>query len=374
MVGMLDWYFTYGKAIDRLFVEEAALFARLVEGCGVRAFALVDAGWARGDRGCWHDDQTVSHEDFGDIRQVAVQERALGLVPGIWTRVLCTHPDDPEEVRLPRDCKFLDPSLPQNLERIARLVRLFRSWGYDVIKHDFTTCDIFGRWGFDMGNVLTDEGWSFRDNSRTTAEVILGLYEAIRRGCGDDGIIMGCNTVSHLSAGLVEYCRVGDDSGNNLERALEYGLNPLAFRLPQHNTFYAADPDCISNLEEIPWKYNRQFIGLVAESGAPLQLSTRLGGISDEQREAFREAFRIIGRGKRPVVEPLDWMERPDPVRWRIGDAVVEMDRDFPGRPPVSTSPVQWPIARCATREWSGTGHGGSVIPSRVPRAASGRR
>jgi len=325
MVGTLDWYYTYGKCTDRLFVEEAELFARLIDGCGIKGFALVDAGWAPGDRSCWHEDQTVSHPDFGSIEKLPARVRALGLAPGIWTRALCTNSKDPESVRLPRDRKYLDPSLPENLERTRELMQLFRAWGFEVIKHDFTTFDVFGRWGFEMGAGLTQDGWTFHDNTRTTAEVILSLYRSIRDGCGPDASIIGCNTLSHLSAGLVEYNRVGDDSGNNLERAMKFGPNPFAFRLPQHNAFYAIDPDCVGNLKEIPWKYNRQFIELVSESGALLEISTRLGGISSEQRETLRAAYRRLA-GSRHNVEPLDWMEQHIPARWIVNGRLVEMD------------------------------------------------
>ena len=136
-----------------------------------------------------------------------------------------------------------------------------------MIKHDYTTFDLFGRWGFQMGTELTSGNWTFRDRSRTTAEVVLNLYEAIRDGCGRDGFLIGCNTLSHLSAGCFEYCRVGDDSGNNLERAMKYGPNPFAFRLPQHRAFYVVDPDCVGNLKDIPWKYNRQFLNWWARAG-----------------------------------------------------------------------------------------------------------
>ena len=329
MVGTLDWYYTYGKCTDALFISEAELFAELLDGCGVKGFALVDAGWAPGDRSSWHEDQTTTHKDFGSIQKVAAGVRALGLAPGIWTRVLCAGPGDPDGVRLPRERRFLDPTLPENLDRIRKLIRLFRSWGFDIVKHDFTTFDIFGRWGFEMGAALTDAGWTFRDDTRTSAEVILDLYRAIREGCGEDGHLIGCNTVSHLSAGLVEYCRVGDDSGNNLERAMKYGPNPFAFRLPQHEAFYAVDPDCVGNLKDIPWKYNRQFIKLVSESGALLETSTRLGELTAEQRAALRDAYKRIGRGSPLEVEPLDWMEKTIPARWRIGGTYVEMDWDL---------------------------------------------
>lgn len=329
MAGTLDWYYTYGKCTDALFISEAKLFADLLDGCGVDGFALVDAGWAPGDRSSWHEDQTTTHKDFGSIQKVATGVRALGLAPGIWTRVLCAGPKDPDDIRLPRERRFLDPSLPEILERTRGLLRLYRSWGFDIIKHDFTTFDIFGRWGFEMGSALTNAGWTFRDDTRTSAEVILDLYRAIREGCGEDAHIIGCNTVSHLSAGLVEYCRVGDDSGNNLERAMKYGPNPFAFRLPQHEAFYAIDPDCVGNLKDIPWKYNRQFIRLVSESGALLETSTRLGGLTVEQRTTLRDAYKRIGLGSPLEVEPLDWMEKTIPARWKIGGRIVELDWDL---------------------------------------------
>ena len=32
-------------------------------------------------------------------------------------------------------------------------------WGYELVKHDFSTFDILGRWGMTMGAELTSEGW-----------------------------------------------------------------------------------------------------------------------------------------------------------------------------------------------------------------------
>ena len=40
--------------------------------------------------------------------------------------------------------------------------------------------------------------------------------------------------------------RTGDDtSGRIWERTRRMGVNTLAFRLPQHNTFYHIDADCV---------------------------------------------------------------------------------------------------------------------------------
>ena len=63
------------------------------------------------------------------------------------------------------------------------------------------TYDITGKWGFQMTGSITESDWSFNDKSKTTAEIIKNLYNAIREAAGDMYLI-GCNTISHLSAGV----------------------------------------------------------------------------------------------------------------------------------------------------------------------------
>ena len=49
----------------------------------------------------------------------------------------------------------IDPSVPEALEQVSREVRLLREWGYELIKHDYTSFDLLGRWGFSMAADLT---------------------------------------------------------------------------------------------------------------------------------------------------------------------------------------------------------------------------
>ncbi len=92
--------------------------------------------------------------------------------------------------------------------------------------------------GFDMKDSITSPNWNFNDRTKTTAEIALDLYRAIRQAAGDGIYVIGCNTLSHLSAGIFELCRIGDDtSGREWDRTRKMGVNTLAFRLPQHNKF-----------------------------------------------------------------------------------------------------------------------------------------
>ena len=197
---------------------------------------------------------------------------------------------------------------------VARL----RAWGFDLIKHDYTTFDLFGRWGFQMGTALTRDGWTFAGGpGRTTAEIISGLYETIREAAGD-ALIIGCNSVSHLSAGVFEICRIGDDtSGTAWARTRKMGVNTLAFRGVQHDAFYAADADCVGVTNAIPWELNRQWLDLVARSGTALFVSLAPDAVGAAQARDLRAALARAARTQ-PLGEPLDWQRTAWPARWRL--------------------------------------------------------
>jgi alpha-galactosidase len=186
-----------------------------------------------------------------------------------------------------------------------------------LIKHDFSTFDLTGRWGFQMGPDLSDRNWHFQDRGKTTAEIVLDLYRTIRRSAGDAALI-GCNTVGHLAAGLVEAQRIGDDtSGREWSRTRKMGVNTLAFRMPQHNTFFAADADCVPVTREIPWSLTRQWLDLVARSGTALFLSADPDAVAAEHKPALKAALAAAA-GVHPPGTPLDWMDTTVPEHWRL--------------------------------------------------------
>lgn len=201
-------------------------------------------------------------------------------------------------------------------------------WGYELIKQDFSTFDLLGRWGFQMGAQVTDEGWSFADGSKTTAMVIQDLYAAMRAGVRDETLLMGCNTMPHLSAGVFELSRTGDDtSGRFWERTRLMGVNTLAFRMLQHDVFQSCDADCVGLTREVPWAKNAQWLDLLARSGTPLFVSAAPEAVGPAQDAALREAFRRASLPHAPA-EPLDWMETTCPARWRTDEGEIEYDWD----------------------------------------------
>jgi alpha-galactosidase len=189
-----------------------------------------------------------------------------------------------------------------------------------------------------MGAQPTIPGWSLHDRTRTNAEIIHDLYESVRSVARQQTII-GCNTVGHLAAGLFEAQRTGDDtSGKIWERTRRMGVNTLAYRLPQHNTFFAVDPDCVGITKDIPWELNRQWLDLLARSGAALFVSTAPDATGAEQREALRQAFALAASGKAEG-RPADWFHDTTPWRWQFGNPTATERYDW--MPPLGAWPFE---------------------------------
>jgi alpha-galactosidase len=221
----------------------------------------------------------------------------------------------------------LDPSHPDVIAKVQEDIRRICGWGYRLIKHDFSTFDIFGKWGFQMLPLMTEDGWHFYDRSRTSAEIVTDLYRAILDAAKPYGtLILGCNTIGHLGAGLMHMNRTGDDTSGLLwERAFRLGVNTLAFRMPQHRRFYDVDADCLGVTEKLPWKYNRLWGELLAKSGTSLFISVKPGVLEETETAELKEDLRL-GSLQEHIAQPLDWEETTLPQNWKSGEETLFFD------------------------------------------------
>lgn len=332
-----DWYYAYGHSTQETLLRDSTLISNLAGAAKNRPFSVVDGGWQYcGD--CFGSPWHLANYRFPNIAKLAGDIRETGCHPGIWIRPLLTHEDLPATWTLPNrgnmptHGRILDPSVPEVLEKIHADVRRLSDWGYELIKHDFSTYDLFAKWGFEMGGAITAGLWKFTDDSRTSAEIIGGLYRTVR-DAAKDAVIIGCNTIGHLGAGLFQLQRTGDDtSGRNWERTRRMGINTLAFRMMQHETFFASDADCVGLTGAVPWELNRQWLSLLASSGTPLFVSASPQAVGPEQKAALQEAFAVASQPQAPA-EPLDWMENTCPERWKIAGKEVTFDWSASGVP-----------------------------------------
>jgi alpha-galactosidase len=318
--GSNDWYWAYGKNSAQTVLTDTGHIVELSPAGGNRPFAVIDDGW-QPERSA--DKQGVGtwdhgNEKFPDMPGLAAEIRSAGARAGVWIRPLQAMKDAPDAWRLPRDKAYLDPTVPDVLKKVGDDIARLRQWGYELIKHDYTTYDLFGRWGFQMGAAMTRDGWTFASGpTRTTAEIVNELYGTIRRAAGDS-LVIGCNTVSHLSAGQFEICRIGDDtSGTEWARTRKMGVNTLAFRGVQHGAFYVADADCVGVTNAIPWAQNKQWLDLLARSGTMLFVSLAPDALGAEQRRDLKEAL-VLAAVTHPLAEPLDWQSTVYPSKWKM--------------------------------------------------------
>jgi alpha-galactosidase len=323
--GANDWDYSYGQSTAQTILRDTEFIVELSPGGVARPFSVIDGGWTNG---------TPAWPDMGKLAQEIKQRTAR---PGIWIRPLEAPQDAARGLLLPgarfgerteraRELAY-DPTHPEAQEKIRAKMRQATGWGYEMVKHDFSTYDLLGHWGFEMGPQPTSPGWSLHDRSRTNAEVIAGLYAMLRDTAGDQVLLDGCNTVGHLGQGIFDLQRTGDDtSGRQWERSRRMGVNTLAFRLPQHGTFYILDADLVGITEAVPWEFGRQWLEVLAQSGTATIVSAGPPARGSEQRAALRHAFAIAAAGGASA-RPVDWLETSTPEHWQASGKTSEQQQ-----------------------------------------------
>lgn len=319
--GSNNWYYAYGNISEKMVCEDADCLKKLTEGIPNRPYMVIDDGWQKEhvlekyNGGPWRQ----GNAEFPDMKRLASEIQQKNVIPGIWIRLLLNEtPKIPKEQRLSHN-GCLDPSHPEVLDYIEEDVRTLCEWGYRLIKHDFSTYDILGKWGFEMQPFVTGPDWAFSDAGKTTAEIIKGFYGRIYRVAKEYGcLVLGCNTIGHLGAGMMHLHRTGDDtSGLHWDLTRRNGVNALAFRMPQHGIFFDIDADCVGFTEQIDWKWNRQWAKLLAHSGTPLFLSVKPGLPSAGEEEELRSYMKTAAEYHEPA-KPLDWEDTACPACWDI--------------------------------------------------------
>ena len=317
-----NWYYAYGKSSYGEIISDTKLQVELAKGIENKPFEVIDDCWQINScEGPW-----LPNEKFGDMKKLADEMKKIGARPGIWVRFL--HNRDSaitEEMRILRNGKrqYLDPTHPAVQEYIKADIERIKGWGYELIKHDFTTFDLFGGWGSELNPKVEEiNDWSFYDKTKTNAEIVLDLYRLIKDTAGDI-LIIGCNTVSHLCAGLVEINRTGNDtSGREWDATKKNGVNTLAFRLAQNEAFYMCDADCVGILDDnIPWEKNSQWLHLLSYSNTPLFVSCK-DNLTEEQKTDLSTAYKTFRTAH--SIKPVDIYENKTPSEWIIDGETVK--------------------------------------------------
>ena len=326
--GSNNWYYAYGRSSHEEILADTDFVAGLCADPNNPPYMVIDDGWQPNPcDGPWH----IGNERFPDMKALCDAMKAKGVRPGIWIRYLRDLAKQTEgitpDMRNSRDPEFLDPSHPAVLQKVVEDTRrLTEEWGYQLIKHDFSTYDVFGFWGVQRAGFMAVDGWHFYDTTKTTAEIILNLYKTIREAAGEQTILLGCNVIGHLAAGLVHMNRTGDDtSGLEWERTRKMGVNTLAFRMLHDEAFFDADADCVGITGAIPWTLNREWLKALSASGTPLFVSCKPDVPDAAAKEDLKQAFARSAQQADTLI-PLDWMENSCPEHWLLNGEEVHFN------------------------------------------------
>ena len=328
--GSNNWYYAYGKSSESEILADCDYILHLTKDIENKPYMVIDDCWQEHHRlneyngGPW----TKGNEKFPDMKALADKLVQKGVRPGIWVRLLLNEDENiKNEWRLSHN-NCIDPTNPEALNYIKEDIKRICNWGYTLIKHDFSTFDLFGKWGFQMSPLVTDDGWHFYDDSLTSAEVVKLLYKVILdasvEASNGETLILGCNTIGHLGAGYMHINRTGDDtSGVDWERTRFMGVNTLAFRLPQHGKFYEIDADCVGIDGGISWSMNKQWADVLAQSGTPLFISVRPNILDETEKQELHEILKVASKQEHHVI-PVDWEETTCPEHWQDKDHDID--------------------------------------------------
>ncbi len=322
--GVNNWYWAYGEISHDVVMKETAYLKEMCADTVTSPYMILDDGWQLSryaveghayNGGPWDR----AHKGFPSMEKTADCIRKMGAKPGIWFRPLLTAMQVPAFAASKADFNTagvaLDPTHPFVTELVLSDVSRIRGWGYELIKHDFSTIDAMGDY---LKNPFLDNDRKLYDSSITNCKALRNLYQTIQAAAGN-AVVIGCNTINHLVAGIHAVQRVGaDTSGRNFEVTRNDGVHTFV-RLPQNGTFFAHDPDCAAFTKKVSHEMNLDFLEACAVTGAVTLASVTPGCLSQKEMNRIRQIYKVASEGGLGAV-PADWLGNNEPSHFVCPD------------------------------------------------------
>jgi len=340
-VGWCSWYYFYTHVTQDAFLANLDKMASLREELDLDLFQL-DDGYqtAIGD---W----LTTNEEFPDgLAALPPAIAAAGFTPGVWTAPFLAdrhsalareHPDwllrraNGKPVRgvynplwnLWRGMWTLDLTRPAVLAWLTDTFAQLRAMGWRLFKIDFL-----------YAGALPGER---HDPTVTRAGALRAGLEAIRRGAGDDALILGCGCPLGPAVGICDIMRIGPDVTPRWRNPMRWALrdhNCLStlhavrntiHRSFLHRAWWINDPDCVMAREKknkLTLPEIQTFASLAAVSDGMFLLSDDMTEYPPERLELVKTA--LAHRAGRMRVLDADAGEFPTrlvsiaPDGWRL--------------------------------------------------------
>jgi len=335
-VGWVDWYFSKAQTTENDVMENLDFIERELKDFGLE-YIQIDSGWQLGVEatppphnviagGPW-----VPNSKFPrGMKWFADEIRKRGLKPGIWVRPF--HIIDGAKERLEHPDWFNDrgqmdcsnPEVRTSVQQVFR--KLTEEWGYEYVKYDFPSFDLFGEWG---PKLFADHVAQLEphDQSRTNIESYRNSLKVIADTVRGKAHLLACNSVMPPTLGLAEVFRIGDDVGD-WNRTFTYGVKSVSARYYTNGAFWTNDPDCLLVREPFTMEQAQMWGSLIALSGGAVFVSEYLSKLPAERLEILKKVMPVYRNAKQAYGfgRPLDLFENDPPQVWSL-----DVEKDFGG-------------------------------------------
>lgn len=325
-VGWVDWYFAKATTTEDDVLRNLDFIADELKDFGLE-YVQIDSGWQLGVEttppphnviagGPW-----IPNSKFPrGMKWFADEIRKRGMKPGIWIRPFHSIDGSPERMKHPEwfnEKGQMDFSHQEVRAEVERLIALLTDeWGFEYIKYDFPSYDLFDAWGpalFEDHSAHKETHDSRKTNIVAYSEAIEGIAEAAR----GKAYLLACNSVMPATIGKAEVFRIGDDVGD-WERTFRYGVRSVSSRYYTNGVFWTNDPDCLLVREPFTIEQARMWASLISLSGGAVFISEYLPKLPLERLQIIKKAMPVYknsGSGY-PFGRPVDLLENDPPTIW----------------------------------------------------------
>jgi hypothetical protein len=327
-VGWADWYFAYGTTDEDEALKNLDFVARELKDFGVEYFEI-DSAWQLGVEtttppdnlvagGPWVPNSKFPH----GMKWFADRIREECLKPGIWVRPFQMIDDAPERKAHPdwfNEKGQMDFSNPAVQLWVKNLFTMFvDDWGYQYIKFDFPSFDLFNEWG---PKLFEDHSahMELHDQTKTNIQAYRESLNALRESTAGKAFLLACNSVMPATLGLADSFRIGDDVGD-WGRTFKYGVKSVSARYYTNGIYWSNDPDCLVVREPFTLDQARMWASLIALSGGVVFMSERVYALPPERLEIIKKVLPVFaneGKGYSSG-RPIDLPDRQVPEVWLL--------------------------------------------------------
>jgi len=325
-LGWADWYYAYGTTDEVEVLKNLEFVADELKDFGVEYFEI-DSAWQLGVEttappdnlvagGPWIPNRKFPH----GMKWLADRIREKGLKPGIWVRPFQMIDDAPERKAHPdwfNEKGQMDFSHPDVREWVRNLfTMLVDDWGYEYIKYDFPSFDLFNEWGPKLFEDRAAHA-ELHDQTKTNIQAYRESLNVIRESTAGKAFLLACNSVMPPTLGLADSFRIGDDVGD-WSRTFKYGVKSVSARFYTNGAYWANDPDCLVVREPFTLDQARMWASLIALSGGVIFISEQVYALPPERLGIIKKVLPAYANDNDhyPFGWPVDFLERREPDVW----------------------------------------------------------